>query len=82
MRESERAPSRMTAENAIKLDMANFIAWTKTAKRKELQRVFSVCAVSHSQHLEVVRLELGERDQNVLILLFVSALLLLAILLR
>jgi hypothetical protein len=70
----------MTAEGAIKLDMAKFIAWTKTAKQKELKRV---CAVStHSQHWEVVRLELGERDQNVLILLFVSALLLLAILLR
>ena len=81
MRESERAPSRMTAENAIKLDMANFIAWTKTAKRKELQRVSSVCDVStHSQYWEVVRLELWGRDQNVLILLFVSVLLLLTIL--
>ena len=70
----------MTAEEAISLGKAKFTEWTKTAPPKELRRVFSICALStHSQHWEVVKLELEARRHRVvvwgLIVMIVTALL-------
>ena len=70
----------MTAEEAIKLDKPKFVEWTRAAPKSELERVFSVCALStHSQHWTVVQLELETRRHRVvvwsLIVMIVTAIL-------